>query len=348
MTANQSVITMPELTLRQQKILRLVVQTYISTAVPVGSKALLEVSDLGVSSATIRNEMAVLEELGYLTHPHTSAGRVPTDKGYRYFVERLIGDVDLPQSEQNMIRHQFHQARLEMSQWMQLAAAILSRSARSAALVTAPKIEQPRLRHLELISTQSQLVLMIVVFQGGTVRQRYLTLKEPMDQAALSQVAARINSIGHELDAASLRARLTDITDFERDVLDLLVELTASSDDVPINEVYRDGLTEVLQEPEFNKRGKANALVNAFEQPTFLSEVVSSPVGTVQVVIGGEGRWRELSSCSMVIARYGVEGFATGALGVLGPTRMPYGRAIGTVRYVADLMSDLVSDLYVD
>jgi len=348
MTANQSVITMPELTLRQQKILRLVVQTYISTAVPVGSKALLEVSDLGVSSATIRNEMAVLEELGYLTHPHTSAGRVPTDKGYRYFVERLIGDVDLPQSEQNMIRHQFHQARLEMSQWMQLAAAILSRSARSAALVTAPKIEQPRLRHLELISTQSQLVLMIVVFQGGTVRQRYLTLKEPMDQAALSQVAARINSIGHELDAASLRARLTDITNFERDVLDLLVELTASSDDVPINEVYRDGLTEVLQEPEFNKRGKANALVNAFEQPTFLSEVVSSPVGTVQVVIGGEGRWRELSSCSMVIARYGVEGFATGALGVLGPTRMPYGRAIGTVRYVADLMSDLVSDLYVD
>ena len=339
---------MPELTLRQQKILRLVVQTYISTAVPVGSKALLEVSDLGVSSATIRNEMAVLEELGYLTHPHTSAGRVPTDKGYRYFVERLIGDVDLPQSEQNMIRHQFHQARLEMSQWMQLAAAILSRSARSAALVTAPKIEQPRLRHLELISTQSQLVLMIVVFQGGTVRQRYLTLKEPMDQAALSQVAARINSIGHELDAASLRARLTDITNFERDVLDLLVELTASSDDVPINEVYRDGLTEVLQEPEFNKRGKANALVNAFEQPTFLSEVVSSPVGTVQVVIGGEGRWRELSSCSMVIARYGVEGFATGALGVLGPTRMPYGRAIGTVRYVADLMSDLVSDLYVD
>jgi heat-inducible transcriptional repressor len=345
MTANPSAITTPELTLRQQKILRLVVQTYISTATPVGSKALLEANDLGVSSATIRNEMAVLEELGYLTHPHTSAGRVPTDKGYRYFVERLIGDVDLPQSEQNMIRHQFHQARLEMSQWMQLAAAILARSVRSAALVTAPKVEQPRLRHLELISTQSQLVLLIVVFQGGTVRQRYLTLKEPMDQAALSQVAARINSIGYELDAASLRAKLTDITDFERDVLDLLLELTASGDDVPINEVYRDGLTEVLQEPEFNKRGEANALVNAFEQPTFLSEVVGSPVGTVQVVIGGEGRWRELSSCSMVIARYGVEGFATGALGVLGPTRMPYGRAIGTVRYVADLMSDLVSDL---
>ncbi|MFN4294035.1 MAG: heat-inducible transcriptional repressor HrcA [Thermoflexales bacterium] len=347
MTANPNAITAQELTLRQQTILGLVVKTYINTATPVSSKALLEANDLGVSSATIRNEMAVLEELGYLTHPHTSAGRVPTDKGYRYFVERLIGDVELPQAEQNMIRHQFHQAKLEMSQWMQLAAAILARSARSAALVTAPKVEQPRLRHLELISTQSQLVLLVVVFQGGTVRQRYLTLKEPMDQASLSQVAAKFNALGHELDAASLRAKIADPTDFESAVLDLLTELTAGGE-VPINEVYRDGLTEVLQEPEFNKRGDANALVNAFEQPTFLNEVIASPVGTVQVVIGGEGRWRELSACSMVIARYGVEGFATGALGVLGPTRMPYGRAIGTVRYVADLMSDLVSDLYAD
>ncbi len=347
MTANPNAITTQELTLRQQTILGLVVKTYINTATPVSSKALLEANDLGVSSATIRNEMAVLEELGYLTHPHTSAGRVPTDKGYRYFVERLIGDVELPQAEQNMIRHQFHQAKLEMSQWMQLAAAILARSARSAALVTAPKVEQPRLRHLELISTQSQLVLLVVVFQGGTVRQRYLTLKEPMDQASLSQVAAKFNALGHELDVASLRAKITDPTDFESAILDLLTELTTGSE-VPINEVYRDGLTEVLQEPEFNKRGDANALVSAFEQPTFLNEVIASPVGTVQVVIGGEGRWRELSACSMVIARYGVEGFATGALGVLGPTRMPYGRAIGTVRYVADLMSDLVSDLYVD
>lgn len=348
MTANPNSITTQELTLRQQTILGLVVQTYINTATPVSSKALLEANDLGVSSATIRNEMAVLEELGYLTHPHTSAGRVPTDKGYRYFVERLIGDVELPQAEQNMIRHQFHQAKLEMSQWMQLAAAILARSARSAALVTAPKVEQPRLRHLELISTQSQLVLLVVVFQGGTVRQRYLTLKEPMDQASLSQVAAKFNALGHELDAASLRAKISDPTDFESAILDLLMELTTSGSEVPLNEVYRDGLTEVLQEPEFNKRGDANALVNAFEQPTFLNEVIASPVGTVQVVIGGEGRWRELSACSMVIARYGVEGFATGALGVLGPTRMPYGRAIGTVRYVADLMSDLVSDLYTD
>lgn len=347
-TANNSFITMNDLSARQQKILGLVIRTYISTAAPVGSKPLLEANDLGVSSATIRNEMAALEELGYLTHPHTSAGRVPTDKGYRYFVERLIGDAELPLQEQNTIRHQFHQAKLEMGQWMQLAAAVLARSVRSASLVTAPKVEQPRLRHVELISTQSQLVLLVVVFQGGTVRQRMLTLKEPMDQAALSQVASRFNAACAGLDGEGIRARMSELTDFETDVLNLLVDLMAPEEAMPINEVYRDGLTEVLQEPEFTRRSDANAIVTALEQPSFLSEVVSSPVGTVQVVIGGEGRWRELSSCSIVIARYGIEGFATGALGVLGPTRMPYGRAISTVRYVADLMSDLVSDLYSD
>jgi heat-inducible transcriptional repressor len=339
---------MNDLTHRQQKVLGLVVKTYINTAAPVGSKPLLEANDLGVSSATIRNEMAMLEELGYLSHPHTSAGRVPTDKGYRYFVERLLGDVELPLAEQNTIRHQFHQSKLEMGQWMQLTAAILARSVRSAAIVTAPKVEQPKLRHVELISTQSQLVLLVVVFQGGTVRQRMLTLKEPMDQGALSLVANKFNNVCAGLVAPEIRTRMTDLSDLETDVLNLLTDLMTADDSVPMNEVYRDGLTEVLQEPEFTRRSDANALVTALEQPNFLSEVVSSPVGTVQVVIGGEGRWRELSSCSMVIARYGVEGFATGALGVLGPTRMPYGRAISTVRYVADLMSDLVSDLYGD
>src|SRR6266498_2194983 len=158
-----------ELTQRQQTILNLIVHTYVATAVPVSSKAILIAAELGISSATVRNDMAVLEEQGYLTHPHTSAGRIPTDKGYRYFVERLLGDVELPTDEKNTIRHQFHQAKLEMEQWMRLAAAVLAHSARGAALVTAPQLDQPRIRHLELISTQSHLVLLILVFQGGNV-----------------------------------------------------------------------------------------------------------------------------------------------------------------------------------
>ncbi|HEY3342359.1 MAG TPA: heat-inducible transcriptional repressor HrcA [Anaerolineae bacterium] len=336
-----------ELTPRQQTILNLIVHTYVATAAPVSSRALLEAAGINVSSDTVRNDMALLEELGFLTHPHTSAGRIPTDKGYRYFVERLLGDVELPTDERNTIRHQFHQAKLEMSQWMQLAAAVLARSARGAALVTAPQLDQPRIRHLELISTQSHLVLLILVLQGGNVRQRILTLKEPMDQAALSQAATKLNNVFDGMDFNAIRTKIVDLSDFEADVRNLLTDFMADGTP-PTQDVYRDGLTEVLQQPEFISQSDARALVNAMEEPNFLKDVLSSRVGTVQVVIGGEGRWRELSACSMVLARYGVEGFATGTVGVLGPTRMPYGRAISTVRYVADLMSDLVSDLYAD
>ncbi len=339
---------MEELTPRQQRILALVVRTYVDTATPVSSKTLQELGDLGVSGATIRNEMAALEEAGYLTHPHTSAGRVPTDKGYRYFVEHLLDD-ELTPTERNTIRHQFHQARLEVAHWMQLAAAVMAHAARGAAVVTAPRLEVPRLRHLELISTYSHLVLLVLVLQGGIVRQRMLTLGEPISQSDLSQIASHINTRFFNADAATLRAHLHECSGFELDVLNLVLDLITDSREVTSpSEIYRDGLTEVLQEPEFSHSPDATALVNALEQPEFLREITTVPIGAVQVVIGGEGRWRELSSCSVVLARYGVEGFASGALGVLGPTRMPYGRAVSTVRFVADLMSELVNDLYVE
>lgn len=173
-----------------------------------------------------------------------------------------------------------------------------------------------------------------------------------MDQAALSQIANKLNAIFAGEDVSGVRARanerLVNLSDFELDVIRLLQDTMGSDERTPLNEIYRDGLTEAL-EREFENQTEANALVRALEQPDFLQDVMQSRVGTVQVVIGGEGRWRELSSCSMVLARYGHEGFATGTVvGAPGPTRMQYGRAISTVRYVADLMSDLVTDLYGD
>ncbi len=216
---------MSDITPRQQTILGLVIKQYITTAQPVGSKTLMEASSLGVSSATIRNEMAALEDLGYLTHPHTSAGRVPTDKGYRYFVERLLGDVELPLTEQNTIRHQFHQARVEMAQWMQLAAAVLSRTLHGAALVTAPKMEKPRLRQLSLLSTHSQRALMVVVFQGGSVRNQNLVLAEPTSPEALIQVATKLQAHFDGLDADAIRRKRFELSEFEADIVRHLVNL---------------------------------------------------------------------------------------------------------------------------
>jgi len=341
---------MSDLTPRQQTILGLVIREYVASTHPISSKMLLEHYDMGVSSATVRNEMALLEELGYLTHPHTSAGRVPTDMGYRFFVERLLGDVTLPATERRMIVHQFHQARLDLGQWMRLAATTLTRAARNAALVTAPQAEQSRFKHIELISTQGKLVLLILVLQGGNVQQQMLTLAEPLTQAELSQSTDLLNQVCAGLGAAEIRARVRNLPTFEAEVCDLVLEMMERCDSRITGEVYRDGLTEMLSQPEFIGTERSQGALRLLEERSFLddflTETLSPHVGGVQVIIGSEGRWEELSSCSMVLARYGVPGFATGALGVLGPTRMPYGRAISAVRIVAELMSDLVYDMY--
>jgi heat-inducible transcriptional repressor len=341
---------MSDLTPRQQTILGLVIREYVARTHPISSRMLLDQYDLGISSATVRNEMARLEELGYLTHPHTSAGRVPTDMGYRSFVERLLGEVTLPVAEQRMISHQFHQARLEIGQWMRLAAATLAQTARNASLVTAPQAEQARFKHVELISTQERLVLLILVLHGGNVQQQMLNLAEPLTQPELSQAADRLNELCSGLSVAEIRARVHGLPTFEAEICDLVLEMMKRSDTRMTGEIYRDGLTEMLSQPEFTAAESTQGALRLLEERSFLddflAETLSPTVGGVQVIIGGEGRWEELSGCSMVLARYGVAGFATGALGVLGPTRMPYGRAISAVRFVSDLMSDLVYEMY--
>lgn len=341
---------MSDLSPRQQAILGLVVRQYVEETAPISSRMLLEQYDLGVSSATVRNEMAQLEELGYLTHPHTSAGRVPTDAGYRFFVQRLLGEVTLPASERRMIIHQFHQSRLELGQWMRLAAATLAQTASNASLVTAPQAEQCRFKHVELISTRSRLVLLILVLQSGNVEQQMLTLAEPLTQEELSQAADHINEMCAGLSAADVRTRIQRLPTFEGEISELILEIMDMSDARVTGDVYRDGLTEMLSQPEFGDVEQSQNALRVLEEPAFLerilAETLSPAVGGVQVIIGGEGRWEELSNCSMILARYGVSGFATGALGVLGPTRMSYGRAISAVRFMAELMSDLVHEMY--
>lgn len=340
----------PELTPRQQMILSLVIREYVNQANPISSRNLLELYDLDISSATIRNDMAQLEELGYLTHPHTSAGRVPTEEGYRLFVERLLGEARLSLTEQRMIRHQFHQVGVEISQWMRLAASTLARSSHSASLVTGPVAEQVRFKHLELISTRDRLVLVVLVTQGGNVEQQMINLAEPLSQEELSQAADRLNELCCGLDVTQIRGRVASLPTFEAEVCKLVLEMMEQSGQFS-SDVYRDGLSEVLSQPEFVDAESSQGIIKLFEERSFLerllTEALTPTVGGVQVIIGGEGRWEELTGCSMVLARYGVSGFATGALGVLGPMRLPYGRAISTVRYVSDLMSDLVYELYV-
>jgi heat-inducible transcriptional repressor len=340
---------MTDLTERQKSILMLVIRDYIETAQPVGSKALVERYRLDLSSATVRNELSALDELGYLRQPHTSAGRVPTEEGYRFFVGQMMNQAELPVAVQHTITHQFYQARPDVDQWMTLAASVLAHQSQGVSVVTAPHAEQARFKHVELISTQGRQVLMVMVMAGGEVSQQILTLAEPVSQERLSLTAARLNGLlaGQAVDAISKLPGRSDALD--QDILTLIVQDMRRAAESVSGNIYTDGLTNVLSEPEFAESDDARRALRLFEERSILQDLLArsttgSMVGGLQVVIGGEGGWEELRQCSMVLARYGVPGLATGMLGVLGPMRMSYARAIPTVRFVAGLLSDLVND----
>jgi len=339
-----------ELTPRQQTILGLTVREYVKTASPVSSRALVERYGLPVSSATVRNELAYLEDTGHLTHPHTSAGRVPTHEGYRYFVERLLGEVELPVRERLTIVHQFHQARHNLEQWMPLAASTLARTVRGAALVTAPHSQEVQYKHLQLIATEGLGVLLVLVLDGGMVKQRMLTLAEPLTQQELAEASERMNQMCAGLTAGEIETRLDELPAFETDVAALVSDIMGRVDTRSSGTLYSEGLSEMLQQPEFSQGDQAQQLVQVMEERSFLrmvmEETLGPEVGNVRVLVGGEGEWDQLRACSLVLTRYGVTNLSTGALGVVGPTRMSYGRAISAVRFVAGLLSDLVQDVY--
>ncbi len=334
----------PELTERQQHILAMVIRSHIENGRPVGSKTLVDEFTLDVSSATVRNEMGVLTEYGYITQLHTSAGRIPTEMGYRYFVQKLLRDFHLPYHEQQMISHQFHQARLDLNQWMRLAAAILARASHGASIVTAPQPRPNRFKHVQLISTQGRLVLMILVLFGGEVQQQMLTLAEPLPQTRLSAAAERLNGLFENLNQEEMAARMQQLDTLEFEVTRLVLDILQRADERPFNNIYRDGLVNILDD-----EGTRSA-VRVLEERTLLANVLSQSqtpdLRGVQVVIGGEGRWEELKDCAIILSRYGTMEQLSGTIAVIGPMRMPYARNVAAVRYVADLMSSFLGDYY--
>jgi heat-inducible transcriptional repressor len=330
---------------RQRMILQLVVREYVATGHPVSSKTLVENSRVGVSSATIRNEMAALEELGYLEHLHTSGGRIPTDQGYRYFVAHLMGDFELPSSEQLTILHQFRQVELQLEQWIELAAATLARAAGNVSLVSAPIPQSPRLRHIELVSLQPRLGLVILVTTDGAVRQVMVHWPEDADQEILSPLADNLASSLRGLTADEVSARTVGAAGLTRAALDqIATALRGMMSGAPVR---HSGLEHVLSQPEFSGAAEAQELLALLGGGSFLRAMLPrlEEGPGVQVFIGHENPADELRRLCVVVSTYGVDGEVVGVLGVVGPTRMAYDRSISSVRYMARLMSDLMADL---
>ena len=345
-----------ELTDRQRSILRAVVEDYVITAVPVGSKALVTRYALGVSPATVRSAMAELESLGLLSHPHTSAGRVPSDLGYRLYVESLMREAELDEVDRLMIRHQFSQVQLTSNEWLRLAASILAGSTRSAAVVTPARSRRAKFGHVQLVALADGTRLLVLVLADGNVVQRRLDRQAlerllpdvAIDQPALDAAAAVLNADMAGLSAPQVRRRVGKLEALAASVAETVSHLLEEADSVVVEDVFTDGIVNVLEQPEFAEGSKLRPILEVLQRSDFLQQLV--PVltrsGGVHVIIGRENANDAMHEVSLVFAPYGAPDRALGMLGVLGPTRMRYPRAIPTVRYLSTIMNELLNSHY--
>ncbi|OGN94948.1 MAG: heat-inducible transcription repressor HrcA [Chloroflexi bacterium RBG_13_50_10] len=332
------------LTKRRETVLKLIISEYIATAVPVASETIFRNYPLGVSSATIRNDMAYLEEEGYITRPHTSSGSVPSDKGYRHYVQSLAKEAELPLDEQYRIRKLFHEVE-EFERWLKQAATVVARLVRNAALVTFPKPRQCRFRRLELVALQEVVALMVLVVSEAILKRQLLSFEEPVTQERLTIMANKLNAAYAGLASSEISAKKLELSPEEEQITEAVIDIMDAEDELEYEQPYLEGLRLMLGQPEFAQKDRMLSIVELMETKEWFSSALaqrSSDVG-VQVVIGEENRDEILHDLSLVFSRYGIPGQLGGTIGVIGPTRMDYRRAISTVDYMSVVLSELVA-----
>lgn len=317
---------------------------YISKATPVGSESIARNYPLGVSPATIRLEMAKLEEEGFITRPHYSAGGVPSDKGYRYYVEYLEEMTDLSLNEKLLSGHLFSQVAKEVEEWLRVGASILCQLTRNAAVVTKPRAFKSCFKHLELISIHKFMALLIILLKEAKLKQRFLVFDYPISQEELSATTEKLNEAFAGLSSAQIKKHRLPLSPLEEKVTYHLLQLIEGEEQAEEEPVLY-GLHYVLNQPEFGHRHKALKLMEAIEGKKWLKAIEPQGEG-IKVIIGEENEEEGIRDCSLVLSRYGIPQEIEGTIGVLGPTRMHYGRAMSAVKYVSEVLSGLMNQIY--
>ena len=340
-----------DLSERRALILRAIVSHYVRTGEPVGSKTLVDSHDLGVSPATVRNEMAALEEAGYISQPHTSAGRVPTDIGYRYFVDSG-STARLTVGERRKIENFFGEPRWELEDALRQTASLLSNLTSHAAVVFAPALDRSLVRHVELVALSGPRAMVVVVTDTGRVENHVIAVPEQPADLQLDQAAEMLNRlvVGTPLEGAASTIK----TNLARFALELREVALAVADALErgfsareAERVFLEGTSNIVDEQQFADLETVRQIIGALEHRRVLLEVLADALslGGVSVRIGSEKPLTEMQFCTVVTAPYGATGAPIGSLGIVGPTRMDYGRTIAAVHAVSANLGRMLGEL---
>jgi heat-inducible transcriptional repressor len=331
---------------RRKTVLRMIVEDYINSAVPVASSAIVKRYGLKVSPATVRNDTAYLEREGYIIHPHRSAGSVPTDRAYRYYVELIGEEVQLPPVEEYLVDQISREAKEEFERWLRTVAMLLARLVHNLVVVTTPKAVRCRLKHLDLVALQDFMALLIVVLYEAKVRRQILSLDRKFSQDELTRLANKLTFIYAGMTGSEILADQSRLSLEERQVAECVAKIVAAEDELEYGEPYLEGLRLLLSQPEFSNNPRALEILEVLEGEDWLKSILCPELSNegIRVVIGEENPEPALQDLSFVASQYGVPGKAHGIVGVIGPKRMDYAKAISSLNCLSTLLSNSVAE----
>ncbi len=336
-----------ELDERKMKILQAVVRNYLETGEPVGSRTISKYTDLNLSSATIRNEMADLEDMGYIVQPHTSAGRIPSDKGYRLYVDCMLADKE---KEVEDLKEVLLEKEDKLDDLLKQAAKVLAINTNYATMISAPSYHRNKLKFIQISRMDANQLLAVIVTEGNVIKNHFIPTEDPFDDETLLKLNillnTNLNGLSVEEINLSLIARLKKQAGIHSDIvgniLDTIAEVIHADEDL---EIYTSGANNILKYPELSDRERAGELIHAFEDKKPLTELALGSLASeetgIQVYIGEEAPIPSLRDCSVVTATYQLDDGVKGSIGIVGPKRMDYDKVIGTLKKLMDQLDDL-------
>lgn len=342
-----------ELDERKLKILQAIIRTYLETGEPVGSRTISKYSDLNLSSATIRNEMSDLEEMGYILQPHTSAGRIPSDKGYRLYVDTMLDD---KAQEVHDMKAELTEKAGKIDDLLKRVAKLLAVNTNYATMVSGPRYVSKKVKFIQLTLVDERSLLVVIVLDNNVVKNKMIHMEDSMDQETLLRLNFIMNTTLNGLDVMDMNLaviqKIKEQMGAHNSVIDSVLEIIGSAltEDEDL-EIYTSGATNILKYPELADKSNAAQILSAFEEKKDLNEwIEQEPVGqnddnhAIQVYIGGETQVESMKDCSLVTATYRIDDGVYGKVGIVGPKRMDYDKVVATLQSMMEQLDDIFKD----